>query len=185
MLLLRIPIECAILYQKYSIWEEGIGSRGVLIYATDSPSSSLRSTDSISWSLSYVLGKVIAKKRATLSNMDSRMLQEKQFLQALKGECFCIPIVSAIIPDSKTITMIYTDYYTCDLSSAISSGILTDKSRIWYLACIYSAIKALHSCGLMHRFINPGSIFITDRGIAKVSLSSSYRISFFPWYPFA
>ena len=36
-------------------------------------------------------------------------------------------------------------------------------------ACIYSAVAALHDIGVMHRFINPGSIYINMHGVPKLT----------------
>lgn len=112
--------------------------------------------------------KVMAKKRSALKNMDSRLLQERQLLALLKGESYCIPQLTATIQDSKVAMLVYQDTFMCDLAAAISSGALTDRSKPWYMACVYVAMNSLHINGVIHRSVHPNSIFITNRGVAKV-----------------
>jgi hypothetical protein len=113
-------------------------------------------------------GKVIAKKRAAINHMDAKLLQEKQILHHIKGDSLCVPMITSIIQDSRSILILYANFYTCDLSIAITNNLLSEASRVFYLACVYYALKTLHSNGIIHRFINADSIFITDRGLAQV-----------------
>lgn len=113
-------------------------------------------------------GKVIAKKRAAINHMDAKLLQEKQILNYMKGDSFCLPMIISIIQDSRSILILYDHFYTCDLSIAITNNLISNTSRLFYLACIFSALKTLHANGIIHRFINIDSIFITDRGIAHL-----------------
>jgi len=43
------------------------------------------------------------------------------------------------------------------------------EAKQYYIACLYSAVCALHENGLVHRFINPGSVYITASGVPKLA----------------
>jgi hypothetical protein len=114
--------------------------------------------------------KIMAKKRAAECKMDFRLLQERQFLAALKSlSCPCIMAVVSVFQDSKTVLLEYADVIMCDLSLAIANNALsTPDAKIYYAACIYSGLSKIHESGLMHRFINSGSIYISSQGVPKV-----------------
>ena len=68
-----------------------------------------------------------------------------------------------------TIQLIYKDLYACDLSLALSGGAIEAADKPYYLACIYSGLRTVHEFGLMHRYINANSIYVTTSGVPKVS----------------
>ncbi len=39
------------------------------------------------------------------------------------------------------------------------------QAKLYYCACIYSAIEVLHENAVLHRFINPNSVYISDKSI--------------------
>lgn len=65
--------------------------------------------------------------------------------------------------------MNYSEMFYCDLALAIHQNVIDDETKVYYSACAYSALNYLHENGLMHRFINPGSIYITADGIPKLA----------------
>jgi serine/threonine protein kinase len=44
-----------------------------------------------------------------------------------------------------------------------------EENKTYYSACLFSAVFALHDIGIMHRFINPGSIYINTKRIPKLT----------------
>lgn len=64
--------------------------------------------------------------------------------------------------------MIYKDLYACDLSVALSGGAVDAADKPAYLACLYSALRTIHHFGLLHRFVNASSVYVTTSGIPKV-----------------
>ena len=94
--------------------------------------------------------------------------QERQFLAALDGLSHCLPKVAASFQNSTIAMLVYSDSYQCDLALALSNGAVTDEAKPYYAACIFSAVSTLHENGLIHRFINSGTIFITTTGVPKV-----------------
>jgi serine/threonine protein kinase len=113
--------------------------------------------------------KVVAKKLAAVNKMDSRLLQERQFLAALQGSSNCVAKVVSTFQDEKLAFLMYEDVFTCDLAAAMAADALTAPAKVYYAACIYSALHALHNHGVMHRFINPEGIYITVKGVPKLA----------------
>jgi hypothetical protein len=125
--------------------------------------------------------KVIAKKRAAECKMDSRLLQERQFIVALKSmACPCIVSMSSVFQDQRIVMLEYDDLIMCDLALAIANNALsTPEAKIYYAACIYLGLSKVHESGLMHRFINSGSVYISSIGVPKVKQTfflSIYRL---------
>eukprot|EP00605_Chrysophyceae_sp_TOSAG23-4_P001049 GSChrysophyteH1.ASY1.ANO1.1154.1 assembled CDS len=116
-----------------------------------------------------LIAKLIFKKLAIDARMDSRMLLERNVLAALDGKCPSIPKLTSIFKDEKVIMLNFNDLYVCDLALAISQNAIDDDHKTYYSACIASAIFALHELGVMHRFINPGSIYINSKGLPKLA----------------
>jgi len=113
--------------------------------------------------------KVIAKQNAIDAHMDAKILSERIFLAALQGTgCACLPIVSKSYADSKVALLVYDDVFTCDLSLALANGAIPPEAKAFHCACILSGITILHDHGLMHRFVNPSSVYLTNTGICKV-----------------
>ena len=46
----------------------------------------------------------------------------------------------------------YEDLFMCDLALAIQQNAIEEENKAYYSACLFSALAALHSCGVMHRF---------------------------------
>ena len=115
--------------------------------------------------------KVIYKKRAMDARMDGRLLLEKQILSAIAkgGKQHCLAKVASIFQDEKIIMMQYSDVFVCDLGLAIHQNAVEEENKTYYSACLFSAVFALHDIGIMHRFINPGSIYINTKGIPKLT----------------
>lgn len=137
--------------------------------------------------------KVIAKQRAHKARMDAFLLQERQYLATLSSliavnravndvrrseknadesaidrNMNCIAEIIATTQDEKFAYLEYKEQFVCDLSLALSNNAIPEESKPLYLACIYSAISAVHMNGLLHRFINSNSFYITSSGIPKV-----------------
>ena len=65
--------------------------------------------------------------------------------------------------------LIYKDLYACDLSVALSGGAIEAADKPHYAACISSGLRAVHEFGLLHRFINASSVYVTTSGTPKVN----------------
>lgn len=68
--------------------------------------------------------------------------------------------------------LIYKDLYACDLAVALSSGAIEAADKPYYMACIYSALRTIHELGLLHRFLNSSSVYITTSGVPKVQYAA-------------
>ena len=115
--------------------------------------------------------KVIFKKRALDARMDTRLLFERQVLSTLAKTCNnpCIAKVTTVFQNDKVILMFYSDLFVCDLGLAIHQNVIDEEAKTYYASCLFSAVFALHDQGVMHRFINPGTIYITSKGIPKIT----------------
>ena len=116
--------------------------------------------------------KLISKRAAVESKMDARMLLERQILAAMTnsypGSGHCLPKLAATYADAGSAYLVYADVFRCDLQVALANGAISEDGKTHCAACIYSAVAALHDEGIFLRFINPESIFLTDRGVPKV-----------------
>lgn len=114
--------------------------------------------------------KVIAKQKTIEARMEHKIMGERTFLAALQGAANngCLPIVSHSYADAKVLMLVYEDVFTCDLSLALTNGAIPNDAKPFHAACILSAITVLHDNGLMHRFVNPSSIYLTNTGICKL-----------------
>eukprot|EP01038_Epipyxis_sp_PR26KG_P010672 gene10672-14332_t len=135
--------------------------------------------------------KVISKINAFKHKMDIRLLQERQFIAALQASVnsndnnnsnennnttkihlnyiSCLPLIAAIYSDEKLLYIIYNEVFICDLSLAIANNAITDELKPFYASCLYRGMTALHENGLIHRSINPSSVYITGAGVPKIS----------------
>ena len=113
--------------------------------------------------------KVIAKKNAEIARADRGLGEERKFLSALKRSSPLLPQLEGTFQNDAVAMFIYKEVFVCDMANAISSGALNAAMVPYYTACVYSAITTLHACGLMHRFISPGSIYLTNTGVPKLA----------------
>jgi hypothetical protein len=113
--------------------------------------------------------KVIAKSKCADSRMDQKMLAERKFLAALNGQCIYIPKVLCECVDHKVIMLIYGDIFTCDVSAAVQNDALTPEARKFVAAAIFSAVEHVHTNGLLHRFINSTSVYLTEKFVPKLT----------------
>ena len=114
--------------------------------------------------------KVICKKNACAAKVDARLLLERQILAALAGNVACVPKVASAHVDKARAWLVYEDVFQCDLQVAMANGAVPDEEKVYYAACLYSAVSALHEAGIILRFLNPGVVYITSKGIPKVRL---------------
>lgn len=119
--------------------------------------------------------KLLAKSLAADSRMDSRLLMEKEILCAMrKGSPSgwsgaCVARLTDYFQNERVIMMRYEDLFMCDLALAIQQNAIEEENKTYYSACLYSAVAALHDVGVMHRFINPGSVYINSKGVPKLA----------------
>jgi serine/threonine protein kinase len=116
--------------------------------------------------------KVIAKYKAAQRRMDMRLLDERIFLSALREFGNCVPKVVSTFQDSRVAMLIYEDVFCCDLAAVMSAGAIRDEQKPYYAACILAGITALHSNGLMHRYVTPEAVYLTTKGVPMVSTVS-------------
>ena len=104
--------------------------------------------------------------------MDMRLLDERIFLSALREFGNCVPKVVSTFQDSRVAMLIYEDVFCCDLAAVMSAGAIRDEQKPYYAACILAGITALHSNGLMHRYVTPEAVYLTTKGVPMVSTHS-------------
>lgn len=113
--------------------------------------------------------KVVAKKNAQLNRMDQNILNERKFLAVLQGASPYIPRVMFTFQDAVTVMLAYNENFECDMAYAILNNLIPDNAKQHYCACIYSALSCLHENGLMHRFLNPCAVYISDCGVPMLT----------------
>ena len=118
--------------------------------------------------------KVIFKKKAQDARMDVRLLLERRILTAAAtltaGKTSnCLAKLISIAQDEYVVMMNYSEVFVCDLGLAISQNVLQEEAKTYYAACLCSAVFTMHNLGVMHRFINPGSIYMSTKGIPKLA----------------
>jgi serine/threonine protein phosphatase PrpC/CRP-like cAMP-binding protein len=113
--------------------------------------------------------KVIAKGRAVYNKMDEKMWNERSFLVATQGQCKYIPKIKSTLVDAKVAMLVYDDVFVCDLSTAIINDALELDTKKFCVGAIYQAMKHLHINGLLHRFINSNSIYMTSQCVPKLT----------------
>ena len=113
--------------------------------------------------------KVIAKKSAEVARVDKGLGEERKFLSALKKSSALLPQLEGTFQSDTIVMFIYREVFVCDIANAISNGAINASMVPYYAACVYSAITTLHANGLMHRFVSPGSIYLTNTGVPKLA----------------
>ena len=113
--------------------------------------------------------KVLAKKKLNDYHLEEKIVQEVKYLNTLKASSPCLPRIVSIFQSAKLAYIAYEDVFVCDLALIISSESATMDAKKFYAACVLSSITALHDNGLMHRFINPSSFFVNERGVVKLT----------------
>jgi serine/threonine protein phosphatase PrpC len=113
--------------------------------------------------------KVIAKGKAEQQRMDQKMLSERKFLAALQGQCKYIAKVNSTLVESKVVMLVYDDVFLCDISTAVVNDALTIEAKKFCIAATFRAIEHIHENGLLHRFINSSSIYLTAGMIPKLT----------------
>ena len=67
------------------------------------------------------------------------------------------------------VALVYGDLFVCDLGTAIASNTVPPDARPYLAACVYTAVAALHASGLVHRYVTPEAVYITDKGVPKLT----------------
>jgi serine/threonine protein kinase len=107
--------------------------------------------------------KIISKSKVCDAKMDQKIVQERNFLAAIRSPFLCH--LSATFQDANVVQMIFDDVYECDLAYAMQAGI-SPADKVLYAACLYSAVRDLHEHGVIHRFLNPSTVYISaTRGV--------------------
>lgn len=118
--------------------------------------------------------KLIAKDNAGRMRMTGRLLQERNILAAYyntdsyASATSCVAHASMTYTTKKICCLLFTDLFVCDLGLAISNAAILPAAKSYYAACMYNAVNFVHESGLIHRFLNPGSFYITTNGVPKV-----------------
>lgn len=116
--------------------------------------------------------RVYSIKKVLEVNMESKVMYERNRLAILSNTVNVkvgIPSVATTLKAEDKLYILFSERFDCDLSVAIHSQTIPDVAKPYYAACILNAIDKIHHVGLMHRFINSSSVFITRNGLAKVS----------------
>lgn len=112
--------------------------------------------------------KVVSKKAAVDAQRDQKVALERDCLSSIAGECSFIPDVAATCQDSKVVMLVYEDNFAGNLAMCLGAGV-DDITKKYYTACIYNAVSFLHDFGMMHRFVNTESVYITIGGVPKLT----------------
>lgn len=114
--------------------------------------------------------KVISKKAAVDAHRAQKLASELKYLTAMgeDNECKFIPTVLATCQDAKVVMLVYDDNFVGDLAMCLGAGV-DDRTKLYYSACIYSAVSFLHEFGLMHRYVNTESVYVTTAGVPKLT----------------
>ena len=113
--------------------------------------------------------KVVAKHKAAEARMDARLLDERNFLATLSGTCRCVPRVLSKWQDKRVAVLTFGDVFCCDLGTAIASSTINNSIKPFIGACVYLALTDLHDVGLIHRYVTPEAVYITDKGVPKLT----------------
>jgi serine/threonine protein kinase len=73
-----------------------------------------------------------------------------------------------LCPFSTPLQLIYKDLFACDLSVALSGGAIEAADKPYYVASLYAGLRCIHELGVLHRFVNASSVYVTTSGIPKV-----------------
>jgi CRP-like cAMP-binding protein len=92
--------------------------------------------------------------------------------------CFAIPSLNVYCAFLHALQMIYKDLYACDLSVALSGGAFERAEKPQLLASVYAALRCIHEFGLMHRYLNANSIYVTTSGVPKVRCFPSLVLTY-------
>jgi serine/threonine protein phosphatase PrpC len=113
--------------------------------------------------------KVIAKQKAYEARMADRLLQEKAYLVALSSKAKYLSNIASKCVDAKVLLLVYEDNFVCDISAAIINDALSLNAKKFCTSAIFSALEQLHLNGVMHRFLNSSSVYMTDRCVPKLT----------------
>lgn len=117
--------------------------------------------------------KMYLKSKTLKLRMDKRVLDERNYLAVLSKVAtkeLGIPKVNGTSQDSRWAYLILNEHFTTDLTTALHAQSVSDEAKPFYAATLLSAVLKMHDLGIMHRFINPGSCYITKSGVLKVIL---------------
>jgi len=120
--------------------------------------------------------KVLAKAHC-VGGVDARMLQERDLLAAFKNDPplrlrelqeAWIPVTQGSMQNERLAYLLYRDLFVCDLGLAMASGTILTSDRSYVGACVYQGLRTMHEFGVMHRFLNPHSVYLTSKGVPKI-----------------
>lgn len=136
--------------------------------------------------------KLICKQKSEENKSCVQFMKERNFLSVLSDVSTSIANVLSTFQDDKFAYMVYDDYFTCDLSTLIAMNDLSEQDKVVYCASIYTSISCIHDKGLLHRFINTTSFYISShsnlpilcdfRYAKKMDGSKAYTICGDPLY---
>lgn len=112
--------------------------------------------------------KVISKEKAREERIEASMVYEKEILSQMRGFIDFVPKLISSFQDEKCAYLAYQDMFVCDLSTALVYTDMSISNKVFFAACILKAVLSLHDFGIIHRFINFRSIYITTLGCAKI-----------------
>lgn len=117
--------------------------------------------------------RLVALKAITRSSSPSRILDELNVLKALNGENNCIGLLE-VLRHQDQIVMVFPLIQSIDFKDFILKSTIIDMKR--YLYCLISAVRHMHSKGIIHRDIKPGNFlydldsgegYLIDFGLAQ------------------
>eukprot|EP00981_Chlorochromonas_danica_P004506 scaffold911_cov162-Ochromonas_danica.AAC.9 len=118
--------------------------------------------------------KVYSKSKVHHHRMEKGILTDRNILAVLNKtdkvpDRVGFPIIMSTFVNEKWAYVAIRDHFVSDLGMAISSQALSEESKPYHMACLYSALSKIHDLGLIHRFININSCFITNSGTLKLT----------------
>ena len=112
--------------------------------------------------------KVIAKVEAEKAKVETCVVHEREILLLTKGIVDFVPNLISSFQDDRYAYLVYEEIFVCDLSTTLMYTDLSIANKIFYAACILKAIISIHEFGIVHRFINSNSIYVTASGFLRV-----------------
>jgi len=112
--------------------------------------------------------KVVAKLKAKQHGMEKTISTERMLLASVNGSCAFLPRIISTFQDSRILMMVYEERFVCDLATAAQQEI-AETTKKYVCAALFKAFSFLHMKGIMHRLLNPYSVYITASGIPMLS----------------
>lgn len=120
--------------------------------------------------------KVFSKSKVHAHRMEKSIVTDRQILAVMNKvavDKVGFPTVLGSFVDDKWAYLVMKDNFVSDLGMVVSSQTVGEEVKVQWMAHLYSALVKVHSMGLIHRFVNCNSCYVTSSGTLKVSRGQS------------